>query len=418
MSATEPLVIEQVAIDLLKPDPANARNISRSELDALTRSIREFGFVEPLLARRLDAVVIGGHQRLRAARRLGLKVVPVIWLDLSQEEARLLGLALNRIGGEFDEPLLARLLADLKDVPGVDLTRSGFGEDEIEDLLRGPEVQERRERPEAFDLDMALGKAKREPLTKPGDVWVLGHHRVLCGDATKAEDVARVLAGAPSAMAFTDPPYNVDYGNHGGHQPGARRRSMANDALDPSAWEAFVRAWARVLVASVDGALYVCMSTKEWPLVSRLLAEEGGHWSDTIIWVKDRFVLGRADYQRAYEPIWFGWREGASHFWCGDRDQSDVWQIARPSQAPLGPVMKPLELVERSIENSSRPGELVLDVFLGSGTTLIAAERTGRVCAAIELDPHFVDVAVARWEAFTGVGAVKAEPGVGIGGVE
>jgi len=418
MSAAESLVIEQVSIDLLKPDPANARNISRSELDALTRSMREFGFVQPVLVRRLDAVVIGGHQRLLAARRLGLKVVPVIWLDLSQEEARLLGLALNRISGDFDEPLLARLLADLKDVPGVDLTLSGFGEDEIADLLRGPEVQERRERLEAFDLEMALGKATREPLTKLGDIWQLGHHRVLCGDATLAEDVARVLAGARSAMAFTDRPYNVNYGNHGGHQPGARRRPMANDALDPAAWEAFVRAWARNLVASVDGALYVCMSTKEWPLVSRVLAEEGGHWSDTVIFAKDRFVLGRADYQRAYEPIWYGWREGARHFWCGDRDQSDVWEIARPAQAPLGPVMKPLELVERAIENSSRPGELVLDLFLGSGTTLIAAERTGRVCAAVELDPHYVDVAVARWEAFTGAVAVKAEPVVQIGGAE
>jgi DNA modification methylase len=418
MSATESLVIEQVAIDLLKPDAANARNISRSELDALTRSIREFGFVQPLLVRRLDAVVIGGHQRLLAARRLGLKFVPVIWLDVSAERGQLLGLALNRTGGEWDEPLLARLLADLKDVPGVDLTLSGFGEDELADLLRGPEVQERRERPEAFDLEMALGKATREPLTKPGDMWHLGKHHLLCGDATKAEDVARVLAGAQSAMAFSDPPFNVDYGNHGGHQPGARRRPMANDALDPVAWEAFVRAWARVLLDSVDGALYVCMSSKEWPTVSRILAEECGHWSDTIIWVKDRFVLGRADYQRGYEPIWFGWREGASHFWCGDRDQSDVWQIARPAAAPLGPVMKPLELVERAIENSSRPGELVLDVFLGSGTTLIAAERTGRVCAAIELDPHYVDVAVARWETFTGCVAVKAEPVVKIGGAE
>jgi len=285
-------------------------------------------------------------------------------------------------------------------------------------VLRGLEVQERRERPEAFDLEMALGKATREPLTKPGDVWQLGHHRVLCGDATKVEDVTRVLAGARSAMCFTDPPYNVDLGNHGGQAPGARRRTMVNDALDPGAWEAFVRSWARVLVASVDGALYICMSSKEWPTMSRVLAEEGGHWSDTIIWAKDHFVVGRADYQRGYEPLWFGWREGARHFWCGDRDQSDVWQIARPAQAPLGPVMKPLELVERAIENSSRPGELVLDVFLGSGTTLIAAERTGRVCAAIELDPHYVDVAVARWEAFTGAVAVKAEPVVQIGGAE
>src|SRR4029078_9314297 len=135
--------------------------------------------------------------------------------------------------------------------------------------------------------------------------------------------------------------------------------------------------------------------------LQRAPAAEGGHWSDTIIWAKDRFVLGRADYQRAYEPIWFGWREGTTHHWCGDREQSDVWQIARPSEAPLPPVMKPLRLMERPIENSSREGDLVLDPFLGSGSTLIAAERTGRSCLGIELDPRYCDVSLARWEAFT-----------------
>ena len=170
-----------------------------------------------------------------------------------------------------------------------------------------------------------------------------------------------------------------------------------------------MRGWARNLLAAVDGALYVCMSSKELPLVSRVLAEEGGHWSDTIIWAKDRFVLGRADYQRAYEPIWYGWREGAEHHWCGDRDQGDVWNIDRPSESPLHPTMKPLALVERAIANSSRDGDLVLDLFLGSGTTLIAAERTGRVCAGIELDPVYVDVAVARWERFSGQIAVRVD---------
>ena len=151
------------------------------------------------------------------------------------------------------------------------------------------------------------------------------------------------------------------------------------------------------------------MSSKEMPLVSRVLAEEGGHWSDTIIWHKDRFVLGRADYQRSYEPIWYGWREGASHHWCGDRDQSDLWSIARLSDAPLHPTMKPLPLMERAIANSSRPGERVLDLFLGSGSTLIAAERTGRICVGLELDPRYVDVALARWEAFTGASAVQLD---------
>ena len=136
--------------------------------------------------------------------------------------------------------------------------------------------------------------------------------------------------------------------------------------------------------------------------MSRVLAEEGGHWSDTLIWHKDRFVLGRADYQRAYEPIWFGWREGASHHWCGDRDQDDIWEIAQPSDAPLHPTMKPLPLMERAIANSSTPGDLVLDLFAGSGSTLVACERTGRRCAALELDPRYADVVLARWERFAG----------------
>jgi DNA modification methylase len=210
-------------------------------------------------------------------------------------------------------------------------------------------------------------------------------------------------------MAFTDPPYNVGLGDHGGQGRDRRRRRMANDALDPVAWEAFLRGWAKVLISVVDGAMYVCMGSSELPLLSRVLAEAGGHWSDTIIWTKDRFVLGRADYQRAYESVWYGWREGADHFWSGDRDQSDVWQIERPSTSPLHPATKPLALMERAIANSSGAGDLVLDLFLGSGSTLIAADRTGRRCAGLELDPVFVDVALRRWESFSGETAVLDE---------
>jgi DNA modification methylase len=210
-------------------------------------------------------------------------------------------------------------------------------------------------------------------------------------------------------MAFTDPPYNVSLGDHGGQQRGSRTRRIANDSMDQIAWEVFVGAWGRSLLSSVNGAVYVCMSSKEMPLVSRVLAEEGGHWSDTIIWRKDRFVLGRADYQRAYEPIWFGWREGASHHWCGDRDQDDVWEINRPSDAPLHPTMKPLPLVERAIANSSKAGDLVLDLFAGSGSTLIACERTGRRCVALELDPRYVDVVLARFERFSGRSAERID---------
>ena len=381
--------VEQVPIDLLRPDPANPRRIGDAELDALERSIREFGFVQPVLARRADRVVIGGHQRLVAARRLGRQSVPVSWLDLSAEQACLLGLALNRIGGTWDEALLARLLADLAAGATVDLSLSGFGEDEVADLLRSLEVREKRERPETFDLDEALEAATRESRTRPGDLWRLGEHRLLCGDATRAADVERLLGGERPSMAFLDPPYNVSLGDHGGQAQGRRRRRIANDNLDPAAFEAFVRAWGHNLLTCVDGAIYIAMSSKELPLLCRVLAEEGGHWSDTLIWAKDRFTLGRADYQHRYEPIWYSWREGSAHRWCGNRDQADVWEIPRPAEAPLHPTMKPLALMERAFSNSSRSGDLVADFFAGSGSTLIAAERTGRRCDALELDPIY-----------------------------
>ena len=162
------------------------------------------------------------------------------------------------------------------------------------------------------------------------------------------------------------------------------------------------------LLSSVHGAIYIAMSSSEMHNVRRIFDELGGHWSDYVVWAKDRFVLGRADFQRQYEMLLYGWREGSKHHWCGDRDQGDVWQIARPSESPWHPTTKPLPLVERALSNSSLPDDRVLDPFLGSGTTLVACERTGRRCLGLELDPHYVDVAVARWEAFTGQTAQRA----------
>jgi DNA modification methylase len=404
---TSALTIEHVVIGDLRPDSFNPRRISDAELESLTRSIQEFGLVAPLIARSEDRTVIGGHQRLLAARRLGMTTVPVVFVDLTLEQAKLLNLALNRISGEWDQELLARLLQDLQQVPDVDLTLSGFAEDEISKLLKSLEARDKRDRPESFDLEAALEAARADPGVERGDIWLLGDHRVMCGDATDSGDVSRLVGAQHASMAFTDPPYNVDYGHHGGAQQRGRRRTIANDALPPEEWETFCRAWAKQLLDNVDGALYICMSTREWPMVSHVLEELGGHWSDTIIWAKDRFVLGRADYQRQYEPLWFGWREGASHHWCGDRSQGDVWTIPRPAESELHPTMKPLALVERAIENSSHPGDLVLDLFLGSGTTLIAAERTGRVCFGMELDAHYCRIVIARWEAFTGLKAEK-----------
>ncbi|MEZ4503052.1 MAG: site-specific DNA-methyltransferase [Dehalococcoidia bacterium] len=396
------LQIQDLPLDALRPDPANPRRIADEELDALTRSIREFGLVDPLIARRDDHTVIGGHQRLVAARRAGLITVPVILLDLSPDRAHLLNLALNRIGGSWDEPLLARLIAELDAIPELDLALTGFSDQELQSLLLQLEASEKQAQPETFDFEAALEGARVSSRVKRGDLWQLGPHRLLCGDSTDPDDVTRLLEGERAQLAFTDPPYNVAYGDHGGQRRGSRRRRIANDAMSPEQFEVFCRSWVASLVDHVDGGLYICMSSKEWPLVARLLAEAGAHWSDTIIWAKDRFTLGRADYQRQYELIWYGWRAGAEHYWCGDRDQGDVWEVARPSASVLHPTMKPLPLVERALTNSSRPGDRVLDLFLGSGTTLVAAARTARTCLAIELDPIYVDVAIARWEAFTG----------------
>ena len=414
-SASDQFPIEWLPIDLLRHESDNPRSIDPVQEDALERSIRRFGMVQPIVARREGWVIIGGHQRHRAAKRLGLLLVPTIVLDLDEDQAHVLGIGLNQIGGDFDQPLLARLVARLQERPDVDLSLTGLTAREIGGLARSLRTRTLRDQPETFDLETALAAAGRIARVQSGDVWQLGPHRIACGDATSVADVERLLAGDRAGMAFSDPPYGVDLGNHGGQGRDARRRPMLNDDLDPVAQEQFVRAWATNLLAGVRGAMYVCMSSKELPLVSRILAELGAHWSDTIIWAKDRFVLGRADYQRAYEPIWYGWPGGAERQWAGGRDQSDVWSLARPARSPLHPTTKPLALMERAISNSSTEGDLVLDLFLGSGSTLIACERTGRVCAGLELDPRYVEVTLARWEVFTGETAVREAAGAPAG---
>jgi len=408
MKTTQQVQIEQVPIGELRPDPANPRRINDVELEALTRSIREFGLVDPIIARREDKTVIGGHQRLLAARRLGYPTVPVVFVDLSAEQARLLNLALNRISGSWDQELLARLVAELNSVPGVDLTLSGFEEDELKKLLKSLDARERRERMETFDLDEALKAAQAAPVAKLGDIWLLGSHRLMCGDSTDREAVRRLLGQSRAAMAFTDPPYNVDYGNHGGAPRDGKKRTVANDNLGEE-FEPFLKKACGGLLEFTDGAIYICMSSSELHTLQKAFVSAGGHWSTFIIWAKNTFTMGRSDYQRQYEPILYGWREGVKHHWCGDRDQGDVWHVEKSLSNPLHPTMKPLALVERAIRNSSEIDDNVLDLFLGSGTTIIACERTGRTCYAMELDPLNVDVARMRWEAFSGEKAKRVE---------
>jgi len=411
------LTVEEVPIDRLHPDPANPRRIGDDELEALTRSLREFGFVQPVLARRHDGIVVGGHQRLLAARRLGIATVPVIWLDLPREQARLLGLALNKISGSWDEQLLARLLAELQTTPELDLTLAGFGDDEIGRLLKTLEARDKRERAESFDLDAALEEAeRREARTKLGQLWRLGDHRLLCADSTDPASVERLMAGAKAALLATDPPYLVNY--QGGNHPQSRHNSAKtkdkhwDDYEDPAAAVAFYTGFLRAGLPHLapNSAIYQWHAHRRQALVEAAWRECGLLVHQQLIWAKARGVLTHSHYLWAHEPCFYGWVEGAPPARKPPANEGTVWQIDQQG-ASMGihPTQKPLALFERPIGYHTEPGAICYEPFAGSGTQLIAAERLGRRCYAIELEPRYVDVAVARWEAFSGQTAVRAD---------
>lgn len=233
---------------------------------------------------------------------------------------------------------------------------------------------------------------------------------MICGDATSAEHYAALLGGELIDMTFTDPPYNVDYGNNPRDKIRGTQREILNDNLGTD-FGAFLESDCRQMLEVTKGAVYIAMSSSELDRLQVAFQAAGSRWSDFIIWAKNQFVMGRADYQRQYEPILYGWKEGNDRFWCGARDQSDVWFIDRPRKSKLHPTMKPVALVERAIRNSSKSRDLVLDPFGGSGTTMIACEKTGRRARLIELDPEYVDVICKRWQAYTGGEVLHAESG-------
>ena len=243
-----------------------------------------------------------------------------------------------------------------------------------------------------------------DPISRPGDLWICGEHRVLCGDATVLADVEKVLDGELADMAFTDPPYNVNYANSAKDKLRGKNRPILNDALGEDFGALLYDACVNILTVT-KGAVYICMSSSELDTLQKAFREAGGKWSTFVIWAKNTFTLGRSDYQRQYEPILYGWKDGTDHYWCGARDQGDVWFFDKPHKNDLHPTMKPVALVERAIRNSSKSRDIVLDPFGGSGTTLIAAERAGRRARLIELDPKYVDVIVQRWQDQTGQAA-------------
>jgi len=399
--------IEHWPLARLLPYARNARTHSDEQVAQIAASIVEFGFTNPCLVG-ADGVLVAGHGRLAAARKLGLETVPVVVLDhLSPTQRRALVLADNRIAENagWDDAMLRTELEALQ-ADGFDLDLTGFDPDALAELLAGEETDQAGEVDDDDVPEEAVAVVSR-----PGDVWLLGEHRVLCGDATDPESYVRLLPGERADMVFIDPPYNVDYANSAKDKLRGTQRPILNDNLG-AAFHDFLLAALTPIVAHCRGAIYIAMSSGELDTLQAAFRAAGGHWSTFVIWAKNTFTLGRADYQRQFEPILYGWPEGAQRHWCGDRDQGDVWQIKKPQRNDLHPTMKPVELVERCIRNSSRPGDVVLDSFGGSGTTLIAAHKSGRRARLMELDPKYVDVIVRRWQTWSGESAVREADGV------
>ena len=398
-----PIHIEYQPIDALVPYARNAKQHSDAQVAQIAASIREFGWGAPILVDG-ENNVIAGHGRLLAARKLGMTEVPVVPLHhLSNTQRRALILADNKIGenATWENELLGLELAELQEA-GFDLGLTGFSPEEWDALIAGEDITK-----DGLTDEDAVPEAPVEPISQAGDIWILGEHKLICGDATKLEHYQALLGDELVDMAFTDPPYNVNYANTAKDKMRGKNRPILNDNLGDG-FGGFLMEACHNLLTYTKGAVYIAMSSSELDTLQAAFRAAGGRWSTFIIWAKNTFTLGRSDYQRQYEPILYGWRDGIDHFWCGARDQGDVWHVKKPAKNDLHPTMKPVELVERAIRNSSKTKDLVLDPFGGSGTTLIACEKTGRRARLIELDPKYVDVIVKRWEEFTGQKAVKA----------
>jgi DNA modification methylase len=382
-------------VDLV-PFDKNARTHSAEQVAQVVKSIRAFGWTNPILVGP-DRVIVAGHARLEAARVLKMPAVPVIVLPhLTEVQRRALVIADNQIATNagWDEEILRGELNALE-AEEFDMTLLGFTPDDLAALEDGGEAEAGKTDEDAVPEPQGL------LVSNPGDVWVLGTHRVLCGDSTKIESVEKVLDGGLADMVFTDPPYNVNYGQTMKDKLRGNNRKIANDNLGEG-FEQFLFDSCVAMLSVAKGAVYICMSSSELHTLEKAFRDAGGHWSTFVIWAKSSFSMGRSDYQRQYEPILYGWKEGTTHFWCGARDQGDIWFIKKPHLNDLHPTMKPVELVERAIENSSKTRDTVFDPFGGSGTTLIACEKTGRQARLIELEPRYVDVICRRWQDFTG----------------
>lgn len=387
--------VQQVKIEKVKPYDKNPRK-NKAAVDYVANSIKEFGFQQPIVVDK-DMVVIAGHTRLKAAKKLKLKEVPVVIADnLTEEQAKAYRLADNKTAekAEWDFDLLTDELLSLQELD-FDMEQFGFDFDFSEDE-------------EAVEDDNWEADVPEEPISKRGDIWVLGRHRLMCGDSTDAADVALLMDGNKADMLLTDPPYNVDYT---GKASELETRKIENDKMEDSAFQDFLTSAFENAAENMKagGVFYIWHADSEGLNFRVACKKAGFQVRQCLIWNKNAMVMGRQDYQWKHEPCLYGWKDGASHLWASDRKQTTVLEFEKPQKNNLHPTMKPIKLFDYQIKNNTKGDDIVLDLFGGSGTTIMAAEQNGRRGFVMEYDPKFVDVIVDRWEQFTGMKAKKVK---------
>ncbi len=391
--------IQKIKIDKLIPATYNPRkNLKPNDAEyvKIKNSIEKFGFVSPLVINK-DMTVIGGHQRLKVLKEMGIVEVECIIVDLDKTNEKALNIALNKIQGDWDEEKLEALLQELK-LEDFDTNLTGFDFDEVDEILK--DVNGSKE--DDFDVDSAYEEIE-EPITKPGDVWILGKHRLMCGDSAQKEDVMRLMNNQDADMLLTDPPYNVDYVGKTSEALKIKNDNMSDNQF----YEFLKKVFENMYSVTKEGAsIYVFHADTEGLNFRKAFKDAGYKLAECLIWKKDCFVMGRQDYQWQHEPILYGWKEGAAHHFINDRTQSTILEFDRPRQSSLHPTMKPIDLVARLLKNSSKENDKILDLFGGSGSTIIAAEQLNRNCYTMELDPKYCDVIVKRWESLTNKEAI------------
>ena len=381
--------IEKVEINNLNPAKYNPRKDLKpgdAEYEKLKRSIDEFGYVEPIIWNKKTGNIIGGHQRYKILKGMGLSEVECVVLDLDEIKEKALNVALNKIGGEFDIPLLTDLLKDLSD-RDFDATLTGFDLTEIDELFSKADDKEGKD--DGYDVTKALEEAA---FVNRGDVWLLGKHRMICGDATNSEDVNLLMDGKKANLILTDPPYNVDF-------QGASGLKIKNDKQDSENFYNFLLSSFKNMSEHLaeGGSAYIFHADTEGLNFRKAFIDAGFHLSGVCIWEKNSFVMGRSPYQWGHEPILYGWLKTGKHKWYAGRAESTIWRYDKPKKNADHPTMKPIPLLCYPIKNSSAVNSIVLDTFGGSGSTLMACEQMDRICCTMELDPKYASVIVRRY---------------------